>query len=65
MRNAFKSLSPDESEEVISTADWVKAARERYRGDPGLESLMEERQQRLPTSMRDGDWYGFTKDASF
>lgn len=67
MRIAFKSVpteKPLEPVEVISTANWVKAARERFRGDPGLEELME-RQQQLPTLMRDTDWYGFTESATF
>jgi hypothetical protein len=68
MRVAFKSVpsgKPVEPVEVITTANWVKAARERYRGDPGLESLMEECQQQLPTLMRDKDWYGFSDSDTF
>lgn len=68
MRVAFKSIPSEklvEPVEVITTANWIKAARERYRGDPGLESLMEECQQQLPTLMRDKDWYGFSDSDTF
>jgi hypothetical protein len=52
MRSAFKAVDLTAADEALTTLEWIAEARERFRGDQGLEMLMAERKQELSRFVR-------------